>query len=72
MAALAAQSPADPWAVWSRLLWRAAAPCIAIMLVMSVWTVVAAQSNHVRAEAALAADLEGVVWAPLSSIHEIW
>src|SRR5258706_10739087 len=29
----------DHWALWSRALWRAAAPCVAIMLLLSAWSV---------------------------------
>jgi hypothetical protein len=28
----------DGWALWSRALWRAAAPCIAVMLFLSAWS----------------------------------
>jgi hypothetical protein len=28
----------DHWALWSRALWRAAAPCVAIMLLLGAWS----------------------------------
>ncbi len=28
----------DTWALWSRALWRAAAPCVAIMLLLGAWS----------------------------------
>jgi hypothetical protein len=28
----------DPWAVWSRALWRATAPCVSIMLFLAAWS----------------------------------
>ena len=31
----------DDWAVWSSALWRAAAPCVAITLLLSAWSVFA-------------------------------
>jgi hypothetical protein len=69
--ALVSSSPApDVWAFWSRLLWRAAAPCVGIMVLMSAWTV--ASGNASSASASLAADLERTVWGPLSSINESW
>ena len=37
MARLAARPVADVWAFWSRSLWRAAAPCVAITLVLGAW-----------------------------------
>jgi hypothetical protein len=37
MARLAARPRLDEWALWSRALWRAAAPCFAIMVLLSAW-----------------------------------
>lgn len=70
MAALGPQAPADPWSFWAQLLWRAAAPCVAVMLAMTAWTVVAGELG--RSDATLAAELERAVWAPLSAINETW
>ncbi|HWH72536.1 MAG TPA: hypothetical protein VNT26_24455 [Candidatus Sulfotelmatobacter sp.] len=38
LAQLKAQAPVDAWAVWGRALWRATAPCIAIMVLLSAWS----------------------------------
>ena len=38
MALLAARPVADGWALWARALWRAAAPCAAIMLALGAWS----------------------------------
>ena len=35
---LAARPVVDDWALWARALWRAAAPCVAIMLLLSAWS----------------------------------
>lgn len=36
-----ASAPAfDAWADWSRALWKAAAPCVAVAIVLGVWTAV--------------------------------
>jgi len=35
----------DDWAFWSRGLWRATAPCVAIMRLFGTWAVLAPQSN---------------------------
>ena len=67
MAALSAAEALDPWALWSHLLWRAAAPCVAIMLVISIWSVASNSSNS-----NLATALERAVWAPLASLNETW
>jgi len=31
----------DEWSLWARALWRAAAPCVAIMLVLGGWSLFA-------------------------------
>src|SRR6266581_9340612 len=41
LARLQAPVAVDHWALWSRALWRAAAPCVAIMLLLSAWSVFA-------------------------------
>ena len=38
MARLPARARLDEWALWSRALWRAAAPCVAVMLLLSAWS----------------------------------
>ena len=38
MAHLSSKAMVDLWAVWARALWRAAAPCIAITMVLSAWS----------------------------------
>ena len=38
MARLAAQPVSDTWELWARALWRAAAPCVAIMLLLGAWS----------------------------------
>ncbi|NJN05359.1 MAG: hypothetical protein HC814_01690 [Rhodobacteraceae bacterium] len=39
MARLRELPASDAWAYWSRMLWRATAPCLAITLAMAVWTI---------------------------------
>lgn len=70
MAALARQPLIDPWALWSQLLWRAAAPCVGIMLITGVWAAFSGAS--ISASEPLAADLERTVWGPLTSLGETW
>ena len=38
MARLAARPMLDGWELWGRALWRAAAPCVAIMLLLGAWS----------------------------------
>ncbi len=70
MAHLSARAALDVWAVWSRLLWRAAAPCVGIMLVLSAWTIMSGRLGG--PSETLAADFERTVWGPLTSINESW
>ena len=44
MARLATQPVVDDWAMWARALWRAAAPCVAIMLLLGAWSFFARSS----------------------------
>ena len=70
MARIASETALDVWSLWSRLLWRAAGPCVAIMLVMSVWAAIAPDSSN--SPDSLAADLESTVLAPLARLDETW
>ena len=45
MARLAARPVVDDWALWARALWRAAAPCAAIMLLLGAWSFLAPQRS---------------------------
>jgi hypothetical protein len=45
LARLAARPRLDHWELWGRALWRAAAPCIAIMLLLGAWSLFAPQPN---------------------------
>src|SRR5208337_4913050 len=38
LARLATRPVVDGWALWARALWRAAAPCVAIMLLLGAWS----------------------------------
>jgi hypothetical protein len=70
MAALASQTPVDVWTLWSRSLWRAAAPCVAIMLAVSLWA--ALEGSRTTTSSSLAADLDRTVWGPLTSLNDTW
>jgi hypothetical protein len=41
MARVRALARVDPWAFWAHALWRAAAPCLAITLVLGGWFYIA-------------------------------
>ena len=48
MAHLATRPMRDHWELWGRALWRAAAPCVAIMLVLGAWSFFGSQSSTGR------------------------
>ena len=45
MAHLATRPLADGWELWGRALWRAAAPCVAIMLLLGAWSFFTPQAS---------------------------
>src|SRR5690349_20967853 len=64
MACLGKVPAIDVWADWSRALWRAAAPCVAIAIGFGVWH---AYLSHTNAGASdLSPDLERTVLASVA------
>ena len=45
MAHLKTRAVIDQWSLWARALWRAAAPCVAIMLLLGGWSLLAPTST---------------------------
>jgi hypothetical protein len=70
MATLRDQSSTDLGALWTRMLWRAAVPCVAIMLMVSVWTYLI--HNGTGSPNTFAAELENVIFAPMAALEESW
>jgi hypothetical protein len=70
MARIAGKPAVDLLALWNRALWQAAAPCIAVMLLLGVWTLFSLQTEN--SVETLAADLESAVYAPFDSLGENW
>lgn len=64
MARLGGDALADRLTVWTRLLWRAAAPCLGITLVLSVLTL--ASGGLDSREVPLSEALERTVYAALT------
>ena len=61
MARLPAQFVHDEWALWARALWRAAASCVAVMLLFSAWTLLA--PNHAAPANDLSQEFENTLLA---------
>jgi len=45
MAQLNSRTIIDEWTWWGRALWRATAPCVAVVLILSAWTFYAPNSG---------------------------
>ena len=70
MARLAAKPAFDILATWNRTLWQAAAPCVAVMLLLGAWTRFAQRADSSRET--LAADLESSLYLPFDNSAETW
>jgi len=70
MAQLAAKPAFDILATWNRTLWRAAAPCVAVTLLLGAWTRFAQRADSPRET--LAADLESSLYLPFDNSAETW
>jgi hypothetical protein len=55
----------DHWAFWSRALWRGAAPCVAIMLLLSAWSVFAPTTRAPATD--LSQDIENTLLAAVDA-----
>lgn len=63
IAALLRDRPAlDHWAIWARGLWRAAAPCVAIMFLLTIWSALA-PGNRSTSTDDLSQELDNTVLA---------
>jgi anti-sigma-K factor RskA len=70
MAHLAAAGVPDWWTLWSGALWRAAAPCVAITVLLSAWTFYS--GNGTPTHEPLGADLENTVLAAIDHPGDVW
>ncbi len=69
MAHLTAQPVSDHWALWGRALWRGAAPCVAIVMFLSVWTYLTPDSSDATS---LEQDFENTMLAAVDENGESW
>ena len=58
----------DSWAEWSRALWRATAPCVAITVFLGVWSAVAPDNSANSTD--LSDDLEQTLFAAVTQDSE--
>jgi hypothetical protein len=60
-ALISSRAVVDHWALWGRALWRAAAPCIAITLLLAAWSLFTAHSTSPNSD--VSQDFENTVLA---------
>jgi len=56
----------DQWAFWAKALWRATAPCIAVVLLITAWSLLSPatpSTNQASQTIDVAQDLENTVFA---------
>ena len=70
MSRLAAKPGFDILAAWNRTLWKAAAPCVAVTLLLGAWTRFAQRTDSSRET--LAADLESSLYLPFDNSTDAW
>ena len=70
MAQLPPKPAFDILASWNRTVWQAAAPCVAVMLLLGAWTRFAQHSDSSRET--LATDLESSLYLPFDNSTETW
>ena len=70
MAQLAAKPAFDILSAWNRTLWQAAAPCIALTLLLGAWSRFAQGADSIPET--LAADLESSLYLPFDNSTETW
>ena len=70
MARVANRTALDGWSLWNRALWQAAAPCVALMLLLGAWTLISSPTESTAQS--LASDLESAVYAPFDNLGETW
>ena len=69
MAHITTRPALDRWALWGKALWRAAAPCVAIVLLLSIWTVLSPDGGS---STDLSQDFENTMLAAVDQNGESW
>src|SRR5262245_34752081 len=72
LARLTSQPIRDHWALWSRALWRAAAPCVAVMLMFGVWAFVGGDNNPADPTGDFSQHFEQTMLAGVNDFEEVW
>jgi len=65
MARLSARPGQDNWSLWGVALWRCAAACVAISILLTAWFVLAIHDNN-------SATLESTVLEAVEELSDMW
>ena len=71
MANLSQIKPVDNVALWALGLWKAAVPCVAVMLLITTWATISTSADS-NVEDSLATELELTMTQPLQALEETW
>ena len=67
------ESPAfDLSALWARALWRAAAPCVALTLLLGVWSFIGKNNNAATDTEEFSQHFEQTMLAAVDEPEEVW
>lgn len=77
MARIAETPAVDAWAIWGRALWRAAAPCVALALVLGAVSFLRTEANSTSSGPAvetvdLSQHFENTMLAAVNESEEVW
>jgi hypothetical protein len=72
MAHLEAAANVDPWSLWARALWRAAAPCVAVALLLGAWAALTPTPSASASSTDLSQDFDRTVLAALDPAESTW
>ena len=64
--------PIDNVAMWALGLWKAAVPCIAIMLLTTTWAIFSTSADAGTSSDSLASELQLTMTQPLQALEESW
>jgi hypothetical protein len=71
MAHLRPMKQVDNVTLWALGLWKAAVPCVAVMLLITTWATISTSAES-STEDSLAMELELTMTQPLQALEEIW
>ncbi len=72
MAHLHDQPALDPLSFWVLGLWRAAVPCLAVMLLITAWSSLIVSSSASAQSESIGTELQLTMTQPLLALEETW